>query len=110
MYTLIAFFLSGVVMIIFGVLIRECKCYNLIAGYNTMPAEKKKSYNPQQLAGKTGIFLYCIGSFTVIFGIILHFAECSKLLTAAVTLVYSVILIIAVVLFIVKEAKGLNDM
>ena len=42
MYTIIAFLLSGVVMIIFGILIRECKCYNLIAGYNTMPVEKKK--------------------------------------------------------------------
>ena len=47
MYTIIAFILSGVVMIIFGILIRECKFYNLIAGYNVMFDEKKKSYNPQ---------------------------------------------------------------
>ena len=47
MYTIIAFLLSGVVMIIFGIFIRECKFYNLIAGYNAMFAEKKKSYNPQ---------------------------------------------------------------
>ena len=46
MHTIIAFGLSGVVMIILGILIRECKFYNLIAGYDTMPAEKKKSYNP----------------------------------------------------------------
>ena len=109
MYTIIAFILSGVVMIIFGILIRECKCYNLIAGYNTMPVEKKKSYNPQPLANKEGIFLYCIGAFTVVFGIIFHFVEYSKLLSMIISLGYSVILIVAVIIFIAKEAKELND-
>ena len=109
MHTIIAFCLSGVVMIIFGILIRECKFYNLIAGYNTMPAKKKESYNPQPLANKEGMFLYCIGSFTVVFGIILRFVEYSKLLTVFIIVGYSVILLVAVVIFIVKEAKGLND-
>lgn len=109
MYTIIAFLLSGVVMIIFGILIRECKCYNLIAGYNTMPVEKKKSYNPQPFANKEGIFLYCIGAFTIVFGIILHFVKYSKLLTTFITVGYSVILLVAVIIFIAKEAKGLND-
>ena len=109
MYTIIAFCLSGIVLIIFGILIREFKCYNLIAGYNTMPAEKKKSYNPQPLANKEGILLYCIGAFTAVLGIILHFAEYSKLLVTVITLGYSVLLIVAVIIFISKEAKGLND-
>ena len=109
MYTIIAFCLSGIVMIIFGILIREYKCYNLIAGYNTMPAKKKKSYNPAPLANQVGIFLYWIGTFTAVFGIILHFVAYSKSLTAVITIGYSVILLVAAVIFIAKEAKGLND-
>ncbi|UTD12281.1 DUF3784 domain-containing protein [Treponema denticola] len=109
MYTIMAFCLSGIVMIIFGILIRECKCYNLIAGYNTMPAEKKKSYNPAPLANQVGIFLYWIGTFTIVFGIILHFVEYSKLLATFITVGYSVILLVAAIIFIAKEAKGLND-
>ena len=109
MYTIIAFCLSGIVMIIFGILIRECKYYNLIAGYNTMPAEKKKSYNPAPLSNKEGIFLYCVGVFTIIFGIILYFVEYSKLLATVISIGYSVILLVAVIIFIAKEAKDLND-
>ena len=74
-----------------------------------MPAEKKKSYNPAPLANQVGIFLYCIGAFTIAFGIILHFVEYSKLLSMVISLGYSVILIVAVIIFIGKEAKGLND-
>lgn len=109
MYTIIAFCLICIVMIIFGILIRECKCYNLIAGYNTMSTEKKKSYNPAPLADKVGIFLYCVGAFTIVFGIILYFVEYSKLLATVITLSYSVILLVAVIIFIAKEAKNLND-
>lgn len=110
MYALIlSFSLIGVLIIILGILIRECKCYNLMAGYNTMPAEKKKTYNPEPLARKTGIFLYGAGAATVATGIGLHFTQSSKIQVLLITLGYSLALVVACIIFIAKEAQNLND-
>ncbi len=111
MYTMIfSFGAAGIVLIVFGILIRECKCYNLMAGYNTMPAEKKKTYDPAPLANKTGIVLYCAGSFTVIIGIVLHFFRHIKSVITAITVGYACIILVTVIVFIAKEARNLNDL
>lgn len=80
-----------------------------MAGYNTMPAEKKKLYNPKPLANKVGIFLYCAGIVTAIIGAVLHFVQASKLAVIFITLGYSIIILISVIIFITKEVSGLND-
>lgn len=111
MYTMIfSFGAAGIVLIVFGILIRECKCYNLMAGYNTMPAEKKKTYDPAPLANKTGIVLYCAGSFTVIIGIVLHFFRHIRSAILLISAGYTCIILITVILFIAKEARSLNDL
>ena len=104
MYALIlSFSLIGAVIIILGILIRECKCYNLMAGYNTMPSEKKKAYNPEPLARKTGIFLYGEGAATIAIGIVLHFVQFSKLLVLFIAPGYSLALVAATVVFTAKK-------
>ncbi|MGB1269118.1 MAG: DUF3784 domain-containing protein [Flavobacteriaceae bacterium] len=42
--------LTAGLFILIGVLIKNFKRYNLIAGYNTMPAEKKATYNIEKIA------------------------------------------------------------
>lgn len=110
MYVIIGFGLTGILIIAAGVLIREFKFYNLMAGYNTMPPEKKKAYNPEPLAKKLGLFLYCFGSITVIVGMVLYSLRHLKLAVLFITSGYSFITIIAVIVFIIKETKNLNDM
>ena len=40
---------AGLILIILGALIHYGKCYNLIAGYNTLPKEKKDRITKDQL-------------------------------------------------------------
>lgn len=42
--------LTAGIFIVFGILIKNFKLYNLIAGYNTMSVEKKATYNIEKIA------------------------------------------------------------
>lgn len=42
--------LTAGLFILIGILIKNFKLYNLIAGYNTMSAEKKAEYNIEKIA------------------------------------------------------------
>jgi uncharacterized membrane protein len=48
--------LTGVFIIFLGILIKHGKLYNLIAGYNTMPKEKKKNID---IKGYSTLFRNC---------------------------------------------------
>lgn len=109
MYTISVFALCGILLIISGVLIREFKFYNLIAGYNTMPVEKKKTYNPKPLANKLGIFLYALGIFTVLTGLLLYFTRGLKHIENLIAVSYAVIIFVSSIAFIAKNAKTIND-
>lgn len=60
-----AFFLSGLLIIIVGILIGKFKYYNLIAGYNTMPLSKKKKINIHAY-GKAFLKVFLIMGFIII--------------------------------------------
>ena len=62
--------LTAALFILIGVLIKNFKLYNLIAGYNTMSAEKKATYNIDKIAS---LFrnVFFIMAFIIIVGYIL---------------------------------------
>lgn len=48
-------------LLLFGWLVKYQKATELISGYNTAPAEKKKQYDTEKLAKYTGNFLFLLG-------------------------------------------------
>ena len=42
--------LAAIIFVVCGILVKYCKMYFLIAGYNTMPAEKKEEYDIERIA------------------------------------------------------------
>lgn len=62
--------LTAGLFILIGVLIKNFKFYNLIAGYNTMPAEKKATYDIEKIALLfRNVFFYM--AFIIILGYLL---------------------------------------
>lgn len=105
----ITFGITAFVLLVFGILIKEFKVYNLIAGYNTLPKEKKRNINPERLAHKVGITLYLIAFCTALSGILFHFFITSKTIVLAITTVYSLVCIAAVIAVIAsKEVRELD--
>ena len=58
--------LSAFIFIILGLLIKNGKMYNLIAGYNTMSSEKKATYNIEGIATLFRNVLFIIAGMIVI--------------------------------------------
>lgn len=51
--------LTALLFIVLGILIKYFKMYNLIAGYNTMSADKKATYDIKKIAALFGnVFFY----------------------------------------------------
>lgn len=50
---------------ILGFLVKEKKCYNLIAGYNTLPEEEKSKVNIERLANTLGIVFYILSAIFI---------------------------------------------
>ncbi len=51
---MLANLLAAVMVLIFGLLIKFFKFYNLIAGYNTLPEDQKENVNIEGLANLVG--------------------------------------------------------
>jgi len=60
-----------------GIIIRELKAYDLIAGYNTMPDEEKAQYDIESVANQLGILLYFFALLAAIVMLLLYFAHLS---------------------------------
>ena len=51
----------GVFFVAIGLAVHVCKWYFLIAGYNTMPREKKAKVNTEALGRLMGVYSYING-------------------------------------------------
>ncbi|MDR1181373.1 MAG: DUF3784 domain-containing protein [Bacteroidales bacterium] len=51
MYTDIIFLVISLLFVFFGIIVHYGKCYNLIAGYNTMSIAQKRKITKEQLTG-----------------------------------------------------------
>ena len=60
-----------------GIIIRELKAYDLIAGYNTMPDDEKTQYDIEPVANQLGILLYFFALLAAIVMILFYFAHFS---------------------------------
>ncbi len=65
--------LSGIFLIVLGILIKYFKFYWLISGYNTMSKEKRKNVDTEGLGRFMGNFLFLLGGIITI-GALLIFA------------------------------------
>jgi|GEM_PF-4302859 len=64
------FFIIGLFFVALGLAVHVCKWYFLIAGYNTMPREKKKNVNTKALGRLMGVYSYVNGGVFIGMGIL----------------------------------------
>ncbi len=64
------YLILGVFFIAIGLAVHVCKWYFLIAGYNTMPREKKKNVNTEALGRLIGVYFYINGGVFIGMGIL----------------------------------------
>ena len=82
-----------------GIIIRELKAYDLIAGYNTMPDEEKAQYDIESVANQLGILLYFFALLAAIVMILFYFANLSLPMKELIMFGY-----VAIILFILGIA------
>ena len=82
-----------------GIIIRELKAYDLIAGYNTMPDEEKAQYDIESVANQLGILLYFFALLAAIVMILFYFAHFSLPMKELIMFCY-----VAIILFILGIA------
>jgi hypothetical protein len=64
------FLIIGVFFVAIGLAVHVCKWYFLIAGYNTMPREKKENVNTEALGRLMGVYSYINGGVFIGMGIL----------------------------------------
>ena len=64
------YFVIGVFFVAIGLAVHVCKWYFLIAGYNTMPREKKAKVNTEALGRLMGVYSYVNGGVFIGMGIL----------------------------------------
>ena len=64
------YFILGIVLIAMGLMVHIFKWYFLIAGYNTMPKEKKVNVDTEGLGRLMGIFMYLNGGIFIFMGLL----------------------------------------
>lgn len=82
-----------------GIIIRELKAYDLIAGYNTMPDEEKAQYDIESVSNQLGILLYFFALLAAIVMILFYFAHLSLPMKELIMFGY-----VAIILFILGIA------
>ena len=82
-----------------GIIIRELKAYDLIAGYNTMPDDEKTQYDIEPVANQLGILLYFFALLAAIVMILFYFAHFSLPMRELIMFCY-----VAIILFILGIA------
>lgn len=73
------FIITGVIIAIIGIIIKETKSYSFIAGYNTMSAEKRKTVNIAQLAIALRNALAILGLIWIIIPVVSDLLELGNL-------------------------------
>ena len=82
-----------------GIIIRELKAYDLIAGYNTMPDEEKAQYDIESVANQLGILLYFFALLAATVMILFYFANLSLPMKKLIMFSY-----VAIILFMLGIA------
>ena len=82
-----------------GIMIRELKVYDLIAGYNTMSDEEKAHYDIEPVANQLGILLYFFALLAAIVMVSFYFGNFSLSMRELIMLGYT-----AIILFILGIA------
>ena len=80
---MLLYFILGLMFLSFvggGIMIRELKVYDLIAGYNTMADEEKAHYDIVSIANQLGIMLYSFALLAVIVIVLFYFGNFSLLM------------------------------
>ena len=92
-----------------GIMIRELKVYDLIAGYNTMADEEKAHYDIVSIANQLGIMLYSFALLAVIVIVLFYFGNFSLLMKELIMLGYVTIVMfmlgIAILIFNRKNIR-----
>ncbi|MGY0392902.1 DUF3784 domain-containing protein [Bizionia sp. KMM 8389] len=58
--------ITAIILILFAVLIKNFKCYNLMAGYNTMSDTEKETYKIEKIAALFAKGMYIIAAALII--------------------------------------------
>ena len=109
---MLLYFILGLMFLSFvggGIMIRELKVYDLIAGYNTMADEEKAHYDIVSIANRLGIMLYSFALLAVIVIVLFYFANFSLLMKELIMLGYVTIVMfmlgIAILIFNRKNIR-----
>lgn len=106
MYMLICC-LIALSMIIPGVLIRELKAYNLIAGYNPLLIAED-SYDIQPVANMFGIVLYILAGLAILTGCVGHYLIDSGIIRDILICAYTLIVMITISVLVIVINKKCN--
>ena len=109
---MLLYFILGLMFLSFvggGIMIRELKVYDLIAGYNTMADEEKAHYDIVSIANRLGIMLYSFALLAVIVMVLFYFGNFSLLMKELIMLGYVTIVMfmlgIAILIFNRKNIR-----
>lgn len=109
---MLLYFILGLMFLSFvggGIMIRELKVYDLIAGYNTMADEEKAHYDIVSIANQLGIMLYSFALLAVIVIVLFYFGNFSLLMKELIMLGYVTIVMfmlgIAILIFNRKNIR-----
>ena len=92
-----------------GIIIRELKAYDLIAGYNTMPDDEKTQYDIESVANQLGILLYFFALLAAIVMILCYFADLSLPMKELIMFGYvAIILVILGIAMLVFNKKNIR--
>jgi len=103
MSALFIIFPLGLLLIIFGILLINGKCLNIIAGYNMLKEEEKNQYNKKLLGTTFGIFLFIIGFLTLILGVISNFQK--KYINISAIIFIIIIITSTIILSVLVNSK-----
>lgn len=92
-----------------GIMIRELKAYDLIAGYNTMSDEEKAHYDIKSVANQLGILLYFFALLAAIVMVLFYFGNFSLPIRELIMLGYAaIILFILGIAMLVSNKKNIR--
>ncbi len=94
---LIASFIGGITVLLFGLIVRFLKVSGLIAGYNTMPQEEREKVDEEKLTRFVGNFLLITAAIILVPGVVGLFINMPGLIFTISWILFIAVIIIGVI-------------
>ena len=103
------YFATGILFVLVGIYIKRRKAYSLIAGYNTMSAEKKKKINIGMVAIAVRNAFILLGILLIIIPILTEQLGINQLRATIIIASHSVVLISLVIIIKTRSKYKISE-